>query len=85
MKSYLLGYKKFNSKDGKEMCVANICTEYSSDDIERGCVGSSCEEIFVPASYISDLTPACISKEIIVSYQKVGTMFRLSNFKILKE
>lgn len=68
----LQGYKKFTGKNGKDYCVANVVTPYTQRDMDRGCVGSKVEEVFLPDSQRDILTPADIGKELDLSYEFSG-------------
>lgn len=82
--AYLLGYKKFESKkDGKQYCIANVCYEYTDKEVDNGCIGSRCEEVFLPDEFVDLLTPSDIMKSVELSYEKVGQYFRVAEFSVL--
>lgn len=68
----LVGYKKFVSKKGKEFCVANVVSPYTDRDIERDCVGSKVEEIFMPDNMCNFFSPSDIGRELDLSYEING-------------
>lgn len=78
---YLLGYKKFAS-NGNNFCIVNICYEYTEEERKRGCVGTRCEEIFLPAEYHDILKSEYLLAPVQVYFEKVGQKFRLSKFTI---
>ena len=71
--STLVGYKRFNSKDGKKRyCVAEVVSEFSKHEISTGSVGSKAEEVFLPEDKVDYLNPSHIGKEIKFEYELSG-------------
>lgn len=71
--STLVGYKRFNSKDGKKRyCVAEIVSEFSQREASNGSVGSKAEEVFLPEDKVDYLNPSHIGKEIKFDYELTG-------------
>lgn len=68
----LVGYKRFTSKKGKEYCVANVVSQYSQRDEERGCVGEKTEEIFLPDNCLKLLKPEDVGCELDMTYEYSG-------------
>lgn len=71
--STLVGFKRFNSKDGKKRyCVAEVVSEFSQRENSNGSVGSKAEEIFLPEEKVDYLNASHIGKEIKFEYELSG-------------
>lgn len=82
MDGKLLGYKRFKSKAGKECCVAVVVSEYSQRDMERGCVGSGANEIFLPEEQYNYLTAKDIGKPVKLTYEISNGRAYLQEFAV---
>ncbi|MBQ2744851.1 MAG: hypothetical protein IJF37_04460 [Lachnospiraceae bacterium] len=60
----LVGFKRFTSKKGNELCIATVLRDATTREKEYGCVGQVAEDIFVPTGQIDYLTEKMIGKEI---------------------
>lgn len=79
----IVGYKRFKSKKGQDLCIATVVSPYSQRDLDRGCVGSRSEDVFLPDSLVNMLEPKHIDKNVEISYDIVGGRVYVSDFKVL--
>lgn len=69
----LVGYRKFaSSKNGKEYCVAQVVSDVTEREANRGFVGQKVEELFLPEDQIDVFKPTDIGKEIETTYELSG-------------
>lgn len=63
--SKLVGYRRFTSKkNGKDYCVAEIETPFSSRDTANGAVGCKTEQIFMPEEQYDFLSRSISAKRL---------------------
>lgn len=67
-KSTLVGYKRFKSKKGNEVCMASVSTPFSPAENGRGCYGDDVQTVFMPENQLDYLQPSDIGKEVKLSY-----------------
>jgi len=69
MKAKVIGYKKFTSKKGNDMCVLNLMYDFSVDEKEKlGAVGSQVFSGFTPRGFDnSKITDKAIGAEVDVT------------------
>lgn len=79
----LIGYKRFISKSGIELCIAQLIKEYSQRDIDNGCCGHCVEEVFLPNSQVDYLIPEDIGKEVELNYTINGNRAFLDEIVVL--
>ena len=73
--SKLVGYRRFTSKkNGKDYCVAEVETPFSTRETSAGAVGCKTEQIFMPEDQYDLLKPADIGKEITFDYEFSGNL-----------
>ena len=71
--SKLVGYRRFTSKkNGKDYCVAEIETPFSSRDTASGAVGCRTEQVFMPENQYDMLKPEHIGRELKLDYELSG-------------
>ena len=68
MRLELVGYKRFTSKQGKDYCVANVVSDYSLAETNKGCVGMKVQEIFIPDEQYGYLNNEHIGHELKLTY-----------------
>ena len=79
----LLGYRRFTSKkNGKDYCVAEIETPFSTRETAAGAVGSKTEQVFMPEDQYDFLKPDHVGKEIKLDYELSGGRAYLVNVTI---
>lgn len=76
----LVGYRTFTSKKGKPCCVANIISEFTPADNERGSYGSEVQSVFLPDNQTDILSPKDIGKDVDLSYNIVNGRAFLKDF-----
>ena len=60
----LVGFKRFTSKNGKDMCIATILRDASRREKEYGSVGMVAEQIFIPNEQYDYLQPDMVGKKV---------------------
>lgn len=81
--SKLVGYRRFTSKkNGKDYCVAEIETPFSSRETASGAVGCKTEQIFMPEEQYDFLKPDHIGKEVKLDYELSGGRAYLVNVTV---
>lgn len=81
--SKLVGYRRFTSKkNGKDYCVAEVETPFSTRETSSGAVGCKTEQIFIPEDQYDLLKPADIGKEIKLDYELSGGRAYLVNVTV---
>ncbi len=81
--SKLVGYRRFTSKkNGKDYCVAEVETPFSTRETSAGAVGCKTEQIFMPEDQYDLLKPADIGKEIKLDYELSGGRAYLVNVTV---
>lgn len=76
-----VGYSKFTSKKGTPCCIINVVFPCSESDVSFGHVGSRVDQIFVPQSLHSKITPDIVNKEVTFDYVSVGGQPQISGIK----
>ncbi|MCM1185003.1 MAG: hypothetical protein NC251_13455 [Lachnoclostridium sp.] len=84
MQGKLVGFKRFKSKKGNDLCLANIETPFSPSDIARGCVGSDVQGVFVPDDQYDLLTEKDIGKTVELVYSINNGRAYLEELRMLK-
>lgn len=79
----LVGYRTFTSKKGNPCCIANIVSDFTSSDNDRGSYGSDVQSVFLPDSQVGNLSPKDIGKEVKLSYNIVNGRAFLNDFTVL--
>ena len=80
----LVGYRKFAStKNGKEYCVAQVVSDVTEREANRGFVGQKVEELFMPEEQVNFFSPADIGKEIETTYELSGGRAYLVKVSVL--
>ena len=80
----LVGYRKFAStKNGKEDCVAQVVSDVTEREANRGFVGQKVEELFLPEDQIDVLKPEDIGKGIETTYELSGGRAYLVKVSVL--
>lgn len=82
-KSTLVGFKRFKSKKGNELCVASVSTPFSPADIARGCYGDDVQSVFLPEDQIDYLKESDIGKEVKLSYNIANGRAFLVDFTVV--
>ena len=81
----VLGYKKFNSKDGsRSFCQLFYSDDFTEKDVKYSvCGGSHCGMMWIPDNLHSKISDACIGKKLFPSFDFVGGKAYLTdiNFK----
>lgn len=72
MVSKLVGFKRFENKKGKTLCVANIETPFNPAENARGSYGVEVQGVFMPDDQVNLLTEQDIGKEVELYYQIVS-------------
>lgn len=80
--STLVGYRRFNGKNGKLYCVANVTSEFSSREVEGGAVGLKVQEVFLPESQVDYLKPSDCGKNVSLDYEINGGRAYLVSFSV---
>lgn len=83
MDGTLVGFKRFISKKGSECCVANIVTQYTPAENERGSVGSGVSEVFLPNNQLDMLTPGDVGKKVRLYYSIVAGRAYLDSLEVM--
>lgn len=78
----LVGFKKFKSKAGIDLCVAQIVADATEREMMYGLVGQSVQEVFLPQEYINVIKPEHIGHEIELFYEASGSRAYISGVKI---
>lgn len=60
----LVGFKRFTSKNGKEICIATVLRDATRREKEYGSVGQVAEELFVPGEQYDYLKPDMLGKKV---------------------
>ena len=60
----LVGYKRFVSKNDKQICIATVLRDATRREKEYGSVGRVAEEVFVPAEQYDYLQPDMVGKNV---------------------
>lgn len=82
----LVGYRKFaSSKNGKEYCVAQVVSDVTEREVNRGFVGQKVEELFLPEDQIDVFKPSDIGKEIETTYELSGGRAYLVKVSVLSK
>lgn len=82
----LVGYRKFAStKNGKEYCVAQVVSDVTEREANRGFVGQKVEELFLPGDQVDILKPTDIGKEIETTYELSGGRAYLVKVSVLSK
>lgn len=68
----ILGYRKFNSKDGKPFCILQVHSPFSDREIQYGACGNKVEELWLPPELHTLINPQCIGKAAQLSYTVNG-------------
>lgn len=64
----ILGYRKFNSKAGKALCIVTASSPYTDREIEHGACGVKVEELWLPEECHAMINPQVVGKNIELSY-----------------
>lgn len=83
MKGQLIGYRRFRSKKGSPLCLANVLVPYSERDLSNGAAGSRVDEIFLPDNRVDLLQPKDVGKQVEVLHEVVGGRAFVEDFKVL--
>lgn len=81
----LVGYRKFTSKNGKEYCVAEVVSDITEREANRGFVGQKVEELFMPEDQVDIFKPTDIGKEIETTYELSGGRAYLVKVSVLSK
>ena len=84
MKAKVIGFKKFTSKKGNDMCVLNMTYGFSEDEKEKlGAVGSQVFTGFTPRGFdISQITDKIIGSEVEVTFSFYNNQMNLVHLSI---
>lgn len=79
MKAKVIGFKKFTSKKGNDMCVLNLMYDFSADEKEKlGAVGSQVFSGFTPRGFdISAINDKTIGTEVDVTFSFYNNQMNL--------
>ena len=80
----LIGFKRFLSKKGSNLCIANVVRDCTTRECERGSVGQTMDEIFVPDHLYDYLQPEHVGKDIDLVYEMSGGRAYLNSVVIGK-
>lgn len=83
-KKKIVGFKRFTSKKGSQLCVVNCISDYADRDYDNGCFGQKVEEIFMPDTQVDMLKPEHIGKMASFEYEINGGKAYLINVEIVK-
>lgn len=80
----VIGYKKFTSKKGNDMCVLNLTYDFSGDEKEKlGAVGSQVFSGFVPRGFdISVITEKVIGAEVDATFSFYNNQMNLVHLDV---
>lgn len=84
MEGKLVGFKRFKSKKGNDLCLANIETPFAPSDIARGCVGNDVQGVFLPDNQYDMLTEKDIGKTVKLIYSINCGRAYLEELQVLK-
>lgn len=80
----LVGYRKFvSAKNGKEYCVAQVVSDVTGREADRGFVGQKVEELFMPEEQVDFFKREYIGKEIETTYELSGGRAYLVEVSVL--
>lgn len=79
----LVGFKKFKSKNGNDLCVACLVGDFTARDIQNGSFGSNVEQVFLPDTQFNYLTSKDIGKEVELNYDVVNGRAYLSEIVVI--
>lgn len=82
MNGTLVGFKRFKSKAGKDLCVANVVTPYNQRDLEKGYSGSDAQQIFLPEHQVNMLTDKDVGKTVQLLYEVSNGRAYLTEFVV---
>lgn len=82
-KSTLVGFKRFKSKKGNDLCVASVSTPFSPADNARGCYGDDVQSVFLPDNLIDYLQPEDVGKKVQLSYNIANGRAYLIDFTVV--
>lgn len=83
MEKKILGFKKFNSKKGKALCLVQLISPFTDKQIENGACGNQCEDVWIPEKFQDMFTPQCIGKIAILGYSVIGGSAYVESVKII--
>lgn len=83
MNGKLVGYKRFKSKQGRDLCVANVLIPFNPAENSRGSIGSDVKSVFLPDHQIDLLTEKDVGKAVELNYTISGTRAYLDNLVVL--
>lgn len=58
----IVGYSRFTSKKGFDTLIVDIVAEATPFDVQHGRVGMKTEQVFLPDTCFSKITPDCVGK-----------------------
>lgn len=65
----IVGFKRFESKKGKNCCMMSVVEPYSKKDNERGYFGSSVQDLFMPDDLYDFLEEKHIGHDVQLDYK----------------
>ena len=80
MKAKLVGYKRFKSKKGNDLCVANVEVPFTPAENSRGSIGSDVQSVFLPDNKLDLLKEDDIGKNVDLVYSIVNGRAFLEDF-----
>lgn len=80
----LVGFKRFRSKAGKDMCLAQIVSDATERDVQFGAVGQLVEEVFMPDTHVNFFKVEDIGKPVQFVYEMSGNRAFMVDVKIVK-
>lgn len=84
MEKKLIGFKRFRSKKGNDVCVAHIATKFTPQQEANGAYGCAVESLFLPPDQYDYLRPDDLGKEVITDYDIVGRQAYLRTLTVVR-
>ena len=78
----IVGYRKFNSKQGKPFCILQTVTPFTDRELEHGACGSKIEEVWLPEDLHNQVNPQSVGKTAVFSYTIVGNKAYISGMQL---
>lgn len=72
MEKKILGYRKFNSKKGSPLCLVQLVSPFTDQQIQNGACGNQAEDVWIPDSFHNMFTPQVVGKMADLGYDVVN-------------
>lgn len=81
----LFGFKRFESKSGKKMCIAYVGMPFNRDRVDEGsAAGYEVDSLFMPNDQYDYLQESDVDKEVTTDYDIVGGRAYLRNLTVIR-